>query len=152
MHWTDYLVGNLGNGPSRWMRFDTHTAQNNVMAFEGMTRSFVSFDFKLINLPCSLPLTSRMSASSLRVILPTYDTSRLLEARRPRGDHHDERRLPINVQHEQLCRFHRCITSSKHKGTVYPDVSVLRYLVDAGPDFRTISWARKRWTISYAGN
>ena len=30
------------------------------------------------------------------------------------------------------------MTGSKHKGTVYPDVSVLRYLI-ADPDFRTIS-------------
>ncbi len=32
----------------------------------------------------------------------------------------------------------RTMTSSKHKGTVYPDVSVLRYLV-ADPDFRAVS-------------
>lgn len=31
------------------------------------------------------------------------------------------------------------MTTSRHKGTVYPDISVLRYLVDANTDFRTLT-------------
>lgn len=60
----------------------------------------------------------------------------------------EERQLSIAVQQEQplapptlsaaATDANRTI-SSKHKGTVYPDVSVLRYLVDPDLNFRTIS-------------